>query len=231
MTYSLKEAEKRILGALLADFTDRNLESKHLLSGYEGPKLAALIAAVLMTEDITKTDFDLAMNDLEAKKLVRTGPIKQSEHQGNYPGVVVLSIGGYSTREYAYLTEIGYKAARDKPNRPSQAARITNNVTISGVNNSSIQLAAGSGITQNFVSGTEANNEVLLKLIEILERQGQVVTNDQRKDLGVVLQHAEEGDLKSAKETLLKIGGPVWKAALPVMWEVIAEVAKKAAGF
>ena len=75
MAGQLDEVSKQILGTLLADFTDRQFSIEELKSGYEGPKIEALAAAVCDGDNITKVDFDIAFADLEKNKMVKTGPL------------------------------------------------------------------------------------------------------------------------------------------------------------
>jgi hypothetical protein len=57
----------------------------------------------------TAVDFDLALKELEEKEFVDTGPL---EAVVTRPGSDLIFTGVYSKREYVYLTEKGYKAAR-----------------------------------------------------------------------------------------------------------------------
>ena len=106
MAVHLDEAEKQILGALLADFTERELKAESLKRRYEGPKIAELSNAICVGDEITTVDFDLAIKDLEKKQLIKTGPYRAYE---NKPRSGVFIMGGYSLREYASLTEQGTK--------------------------------------------------------------------------------------------------------------------------
>lgn len=228
MAVQLDEAEKQILGALLADFSERDLDSKHLKKIYEGPRVLDLISAICSGGDITKVDFDIAFDDLSKKKLIKTGPWRAYE---NSPGTSVYIMGGYSLKEYACLTELGYKTARQSPNRPAKAQRIVNNLHISGGQFNNLQLATGEVVTQNMQFSSGADADVLAKLIGILEKQGQVVSLEQRKELSDAIIHANEGNGKAAKSLLEKVCGPVWDSVQPVMWPILGEILKKSLGF
>lgn len=180
-----------------------------------------------MGVEITKVDFDIAFSDLEKKKLISTGPYAIFE---NDPSSSVLFIGGYSKREYAGLTESGYKAARLSPNRPNNVQRFVNNVHISGGQFSNLQLAAGNSVAQRMDSISGADSEILMKLVTILESQGQVVSLDQRKDLASAIESASEGNGKEAKTLLEKVCGPAWKSVQPVIWPIVGEILKKSLG-
>ena len=227
MAVHLDEAGKQILGALLADFSDRTLTADQLADGYEGPQVSDLTAAICAGGDITQVDFDIAFSDLEKKKLINTGPYAIYE---NDPNSSVMFFGGYSKREYAGLTQLGYKTARQSPNRPSRVPRIVNNVNISGGQFSNLQLAAGNSVTQKMESASGVDNDILTTLVSILEKQGQVVSIDQQKDLASALEEASEGNGKQAKSILEKVCGPAWESVQPVMWPIVGELVKKSLG-
>jgi hypothetical protein len=227
MTAHLDEAEKQILGALLVDFNEQELGANELKKGYKGPKLTELNQAICTDDDITQTDFDIAFKDLEKKKLIKTGPLRAYENQ---PGSNIFIAGMYSLREYVGLTELGYKTARKAPNRPANSQRIVNNVHISGGQFTNMQLAAGETITQRLDSTSGADGDILVKLIEILEKQGQIVSTDQRNELIAAIHQAKEGNGKTAKSLLEKVCGPAWDSAQPVMWPILGELLKQSLG-
>jgi len=227
MATHLEEAEKQILAALLIDFSERNLNSNHLSNGYKGPQVSDLSAAICTGDEISQVDFDVALSDLEKKKLISTGPYKTIE---NKPGTGVIFLGAYSTREYAGLTQLGYKAARQPPNRPSRIQRVVNNVHISGGQFSNLQLAAGNNIAQNIDPTSDADSEILMKLITALEKQGQAVTTEQRDDLADAIKNAKEGNGKEAKGLLEKVCGPAWNTVQPIIWPIIGDLVRKSLG-
>lgn len=227
MAVALDEAEKQILGALLADFSERTLNADDLSRGYEGPQVSAIAEAICNGGEITKVDFDIAFADLEKKKLINTGPYALFE---NNPNSSVVLIGGYSKREYAGLTSLGYKTSKLSPNRPRSVQRFVNNVHISGGQFSNLQLAAGNNIEQKMEHNAGADDDVLSKLICILESQGRPLSIDQRKDLTLAIESANEGDGKEAKSLLEKVCGPAWGAVQPVIWPIFGDLLKKSLG-
>ncbi len=227
MAAHLDEAEKQILGALLSDFSERGLDASVLNKSYEGPKVSDLSNAICISDDITTVDFEIALKDLEKKKLIRTGPFRPFD---NKPGSGLVMIGGYSLREYAGLTELGYKTAKKPPNRPTRSQRIVNHVNISGGNFNNMQLAAGEVISQKLESNSGTDNDTLQQLIEILEKQGQAVTKEQRADLISVIAQAKDGDGKAAKSLLEKVCGPAWNSAQPVIWPIVGAIIKNSLG-
>jgi hypothetical protein len=109
-TGKISQESKHILGCLLQDFRARGLGADALESGYDGMALQELKKRSLAADNTTTAvDFDLALKELEEKKLVGTGPMDVVD---NPPGSTVIVVGVYSKREYVYLTEKGYKAAR-----------------------------------------------------------------------------------------------------------------------
>ncbi|MFZ3282547.1 hypothetical protein [Pseudomonas sp.] len=85
MAAQLDEAEKQILGALLIDFSERHLDAQQLKKPYEGPKISDLISAICSGDDITRVDFDIALNDLvkqNSSKRVRGNLTRTNQVQG-----------------------------------------------------------------------------------------------------------------------------------------------------
>lgn len=229
MAVRLDEAEKHILARLMVDFSERALSSNQLSSGYVGPLTSDLATAICVGGGgVTRVDFDIAFSDLENKMLISTGPYAMVE---NDPSSGVIFIGGYSKREYAALTEVGYKAARLLLNKSkNDVRRVVNNVHISGGQFSNMQLTAGNTVEQRMDSVSSAGGDVLTRLIAILENQGQVVSADQRKDLATAVESAMEGNGKKAQSLVEKVCGPAWGAAQPVIWPIFGELLKKSLG-
>lgn len=227
MPSHLEEAEKQILGALLADFTARELSASVLRKIYEGPMIADLSDAICVGDEITSVDFDLALKDLENKKFIKTGPYQSYK---NTPGSRTLIFASYSLREYACLTEQGYKAARQPPNRPAKTSKIVNNLHISGGNFNNMQLATGEVISQKMEVTAGADSDTLIKLVTILKEHGQSVTQDQQAELLAAIDQAKSGNGHEAKSILAQVCGPVWNSVQPVMWPILGELVKQSLG-
>ena len=75
----------------------------------------------------SKIDFDLALKQLEEEKLIGTGPMAPYE---NIPGSSIVILMIFSKREYAYLTEKGYKALQKSKAPPAPSS--SGSVHISG---------------------------------------------------------------------------------------------------
>lgn len=228
MAGQLDEAAKQILGTLLADFNDRGLTAKDLQEGYEGPRIETLATAVCNSDDINTVDFELAFGDLENKNMIATGPLKPFDND-RYSSVIV--IGMFSERVYAHLTEKGYKAARDKPNRPQhQVQRTVNNLNITGGSFSNLQLAQGESVKQEFNVAESNDTEIVNKLIAILEGLVGQATPDNRADITSAVAEANNGNAGKAKSLLAKAFGSSWEIAQKVAVPVITEVVKKSLG-
>lgn len=227
MAGQLDEAAKQILATLLGDFNERGLGFKELENGYEGPTLVALATAVCASDDINQVDFEVAFSDLEKAKLVDIGPY---EDQSSVTGSLVF-IGGFKKREYAHLTQEGYKESRKAPNRPQhRVQRVVNTVNIHGGSFTNLQLAAGENADQSMTVTNGTDVDIVKQLISILEEQGQVVNSDQRSDIEAAVAAANEGDGKEAKSLLSKVCGPVWESVQPVIWPIMGELIKKGLG-
>lgn len=132
--HSAEEVSGEILRVLLAHFLENGLSAKNLRDGYAGPAPARLKEQLATA---SRVDFDLAMEDLEAKKLVDTGPKVAIK---NDPGSPLVIIGLESKREHVHLTENGYRLAQklaataaklgSRPVRPDPALLTAPNAAI-----------------------------------------------------------------------------------------------------
>jgi hypothetical protein len=100
----------RILGYLLTDFSAEKRTASDLHNGYVGLPLPSLLQRCIEEDHAEQVDLDLALKQLEDGKLIGTGPM---EAYDNPPNSHVVVIAFFSKREYAYLTEEGYRTARD----------------------------------------------------------------------------------------------------------------------
>ena len=113
-----------ILRSLLENFRAQDLNASALESGYTGVSLVELAAPYQVDGTV---DFDLALKELEEKKAIDTGPMAPYE---NEPGSGFFMIGSYSRRQYAFLTEKGYKQALKvgaPPASKKRPAQVTTN--------------------------------------------------------------------------------------------------------
>ncbi len=103
---------QQILRDLLADFLEKKLGADDLRKSYVGSSLPTLVERYCGSGCALQVDFDLAFKQLEDAKLIGTGPKVPYE---NTPGSGLIFMGLVSKREYCYLTEVGYRAARSSP--------------------------------------------------------------------------------------------------------------------
>jgi hypothetical protein len=119
---NLAPLAQQILGALRADFLEKNLSADDLREGYVGMSLPALVQQCC-GNSTWQVDFDLTIKQLKDGHQVSTGPKVPYE---NRPGVITFIIALVSKREYTYLTEEGYRAAQ----QCSQIARPVSRPTV-----------------------------------------------------------------------------------------------------
>jgi uncharacterized protein (TIGR02391 family) len=100
-----------MLAALLDDFQTRGFGMGELKDGYIGPSLPDMRAQY----GENPVNFELAIEELEKKKLIKTGPMAPYE---NKPGSSIAIFAVFSKREFLYLTEGGYKRAHSVPRAP-----------------------------------------------------------------------------------------------------------------
>ncbi|EOZ5674161.1 hypothetical protein ACQSMR_000910 [Morganella morganii] len=229
MAGKLDEAAKQILGSLLADFNDRKCTATDLREGYEGPQITLLSEAICNSNSVNQVDFDIALKGLEDKKLIKTGPmdIYTSENKGNAVFIMPFS---YSKREYAFLSENGYREARKEPNKPTKVHRVTN-VNISGGQFGNLQVATGDNSQQSLATNNAVSDaEIISQLISILMEHGQVVGDAQRSDIEAAVSEANKGNAGNAKSLLAKVCGPMWDSLQSTIWPIIGAVVAKSLG-
>ncbi|RTE88235.1 MULTISPECIES: hypothetical protein [Bradyrhizobium] len=85
-------------------------DSSALIDGYVGVPFSQLTDHIPGVTGASQVDFDLSMKFLDDAELVKIGPMEMYD---NPPGSRVIVLGFYSKREYAYLTETGYRVPTD----------------------------------------------------------------------------------------------------------------------
>ena len=112
----VEELKTAILKHLVTDFASRQLTLSDLSDGYVGVNVVELTQRCCDTVvGASSVDFDVALKDLEDGHLVNTGPMDVSR----VPGIIAV----FSTREYAFLTEKGYKAAKNTMSKKTPSTR------------------------------------------------------------------------------------------------------------
>jgi len=154
----------QILSDVLDDFNQKGLSADYLSKEYVGVSIIELKEKYCTNDCNSQVDFDLALKELEENELVDTGPTAVHE---NLPDSSLVVIGIYSKREFVYLTEKGYKAAkRPAPKRMSPAPT----VHISGGNFHNSPIGVGETVNQtvNFTDASTIND--LQHLVEVFEK-------------------------------------------------------------
>lgn len=221
----LDDAGRGVLAALLADFRARGLDADALRDGYEGVSLQSLRKAHL-DRGLFPVDFDLAMKALEDGKLVGTGPMVPFE---NDPNSGVIIIGLFSEREYAHLTERGYRAAQQAQSAARPTPRAS--VHISGGTFHNSPVGIGDGITQTMSVNVENDAEVVKYLLQLLARSRATVDEGAQRDVEKLVSATKRGDLATAKPIFERLFGEATDGVRQVGWGVVSAIAAKFLGF
>jgi len=222
----LDVAAEAILMSLLKNFTQRTLDSHALKKGYIGPFISAIEQEILASGLYTKVDFDLALKQLEERKYVGTGPWKAYE---NDPYSSVVIIGGYSVREYVYLTEHGYRRAKPSPSsRDSSQSKPS--VHISGGTFNQSQIGIGNDVHQHLSVDVSNDAATVDYLVDLLKRSGQSIDATARSDITEMINNANAGDLAAVKPQFQRLFGTAVEGIKQVAWSVIAAIITKQIG-
>jgi hypothetical protein len=223
---TLDISAKTILKNLLADFTGRDLASAALHQGYVGPLLIDIEREFCASGKHTKVDFDLALKELEHHKLISTGPLKAYE---NEPGSGIVVIGSYSLRQYAHLTEDGYRKA--KASTPS--ARGNGNKTsvhISGGTFNQSPIGIGDNVHQQLSVDIDNDSDTVRYLVDLLARSGQPVDDSARADVTEMVNNANAGNLAAVKPLFQRFFGTAVDGVKQIAWGVLTAIITKQMG-
>jgi hypothetical protein len=157
---------RQILDNLRVDFLEKNLGSEALQDGYVGASLPLLEQQYCGSGLASKVDFDLAVKQLEDGTLIKTGPMVPFQ---NKSGSRMLVVAFFSKREYAYLTESGYRAASQQP-RPTSRSASRPVVNISGGTFHQSPIGIGDHVAQSVAVNNGELAEGVRKLVDQLER-------------------------------------------------------------
>ncbi|NIF55568.1 hypothetical protein [Burkholderia sp. Ax-1724] len=226
MSDVLDIAAEAVLASLLKDFTQQMLGSHELDKGYAGPLISTIEQEILASGGFAKVDFDLALKQLEERKYVGTGPWKAYE---NDPYSSVVFIGGYSVREYVYLTEQGYRRAKPAPSSRDSGPSQTS-VHISGGTFNQSQIGIGNDVNQHLSVDVSNDDAVVNHLLDLLKRSGQPVDEAARSDITEMVSRANTGDLVTVKPLFQRFFGTAVDGVKQVAWNVIAAIITKQIG-
>jgi hypothetical protein len=176
---------------------------------------------------VSQVDFDLSFKHLEERSLITTGPKVPYD---NRPGSGVFIMGLFSKREYASLTETGYRTAQQsaeplKPRRPPSPQ-----IHISGGNFHQSQIALGEQVSQQQRNENLNSDEVMERLIQLLEKNGRQIDDATRADVHRVVTLAQEGDTKEAKPILQRLFGFASETVKQEAWAILTTLITKALG-
>lgn len=163
---NISDAAQKVLAALLAEFTEKNLGAKQLQDNYEGLSPAQLRSICCGDGRFSAVDFDLAMKELDEAELVKTGPMAVYE---NPPGSSVIVAALYSKNEYSYLTEEGYRVAT-RLHSPRSIRTPIPRVHISGGTFHQSPIGVGNNVSQT-VHVSVTLQSLLTRLRETTEEQ------------------------------------------------------------
>ncbi|MFE0757186.1 hypothetical protein ACFW16_24720 [Inquilinus sp. NPDC058860] len=217
-----------VLADLLADFMARDLTADDLRAGYEGLSLTDLKANRLAS-GATNVDYDLALKELEESALIGTGPMAAYENDPN-SGVMILGI--YSKREFAYLTELGYRTANQSKAtaKPAQRSEARPSVHISGGTFHQSPIGIGGHVTQAVSVNIENQTEVIEYLLQLLSSSGAKIDAVSRAEVKQLVEVTTNGDLASAKPIFQRLFAEATDGIKQVAWGVVSSLAAKFLG-
>jgi hypothetical protein len=222
---SLDELSKKIAGELKRRFIESGLNSRALSQGYNGVPISQL-REFCDGGGASQVDFDLSLKQLEDGGFVTTGPLAAHE---NVPNSGVFILGFYSKREYACLTEAGYRVPT--PNSGGEKVnRSSSQINISGGHFHGSQIALGAQITQQQNTETNHDAEVIMRLVELLAKSGTPVDQAAKEDVQAMVSAAKEGHLNEAKPIFQKLFGFAAETVKQTAWGILTALLAKAMG-
>jgi len=220
---TVDDLAKEILTSVVADFRAKNLGATNLSSEYVGVPLLSLESALCAGGSHSKVDFDLALKQLEEGELVKTGPMVPYE---NEPGSLVFIFTTFSKREFAYLTEKGYKAAQ-KLFRKTRSP--VPSVHISGGTFHQSPIGVGTTVSQTVSFNLDNDSEVIEHLAKLLSQSGSSSEQDGR-DVAVIVNTAKAGDLAKVKPLFQRLFGGAKETVKQLAWGVLTAYVSKQLG-
>jgi hypothetical protein len=214
-----------LLRTLKAEFIEQDRTAADLSDGYVGLNMQRLQASALSSGIISRVDYDLAIKELEDRKLVGTGPMEMYD---NPPNSGVFIFASFSKREYIYLKEEGYRMAGDQTRNRSAPSK--QNVHISGGNFYQSPIGVGGQVSQqiNFDVSNEADSARYLE--ELLEQAGITVEEPTKTELSQMVSAANRGDMAAAKPVFQKVFGMVAEPIKQLAYGVLTAIVMKQMG-
>jgi hypothetical protein len=173
----------------------------------------------------SQVDFDLALKELEDGLLIGTGPMVPFD---NEPGSGVFILVLHSKREYAYLTEAGYRAAAQVANQRPRTS--PPHVHISGGTFHQSQIGIGEQVTQMQKVDVENDAEVIERLTQLFVMSGSSADAASKAEIARLVATAREGDSIEAKSIFQKMFDLASEAVKQTAWGILTAIITKAIG-
>lgn len=221
----LSALSKNILRDIRADFVAKGLSASKLSEEYDGVSIESLEQKYCQDGEATKVDFDLALKGLEESKFVATGPMAPFD---NDPDSSVIVLMMFSKREFAYLTEAGYRAAAQIDREKPSSNRT--NVHISGGNFHQSQIGIGEQVTQAQRVDIENDAQAIESLSRLLSQTGAVADEKSRGEIARLVDVAKHGNGGEAKPIFQRLFGLASEGVKQAAWGVVTALITKALG-
>jgi len=222
---NLSEVAKDVLQDMRADFTAKGLGASALRRHYVGLSIELLRQKYCEGAGATQVDFDLALKELEDGLFVGTGPMVPFP---NRPGIGVFVLSLFSKREYAYLTEAGYRAADQMERQFPRSSPVR--VHISGGTFHQSQIGIGEQVTQVQKVDIENDAEVIERITRLFVATGAPADETAKAEIGRMVGAAQQGDLKEARPIFQKLFGLASESVKQVAWGILIAIITKASG-
>jgi hypothetical protein len=221
----LSEIAKNILHDIQDDFKAKGLSASALTEHYIGVAISQLQQKYCESGQTTQVDFDLALKELEDGFLIGTGPMVPYD---NEPGSGIFIFAFFSKREYAYLTEDGYRAAsqmgdQKTRNRPPY-------VHISDGTFHQSQIGIGEQVTQEQKFDVENDDEVIERLTQLFMTTGTPIDGASKAEITRLVKVTHEGDFKETKSMFQRLFGLASETVKQTAWGILTAIITKAVG-
>ena len=204
-----------ILCELVTDFSARQLATPDLRRGYEGVSIQVLRD---LCGAATPVDFDLALEALEKRKFIKSGPMAVYD---NEPGSSWVVFGSYSKKEWVCLTVSGYQGAQKSPATPKITAS-AHQVSISDSTFINSPFGVGADIHQSTTLDATNDAEVFNCLLALATESSGHSAADLESDVRELVASANVGDLASGKSIFKRLFGFAASGIQQVAWGIVS---------
>jgi len=222
---SLDGPSKTIIQDLKERFVEEGHDSRALANGYVGVPINQLADRVRGVTGASQVDFDLSLKYLEEAGFVKTGPM---ELYDNEPGSGVIVLGLYSRREYAYLTERGYRVPPHDGTSTSHSSAAQ--IHISGGTFHQSQIALGKQVSQQQRVESINDAEAIEHLLHLLSKSGTKIDGATKDEIRQLVAAAEDGDTKEAKPIFQRLFAFATETVKQEAWAILTALITKAMG-